>query len=120
VANFDRALRLFVEMDDRAGAIKVYRELGEAHRHFGKLDRAADCFRGAVRLFRESGGRPGEAWSLHELASVLHEDGKLAEAKESWEQSLAILEEVGDHRVEQVRRRLAAIDAAAGVRRAGR
>jgi DNA-binding SARP family transcriptional activator len=120
VADFDRALRLFVEMDDRAGAIKVYRELGEAHRHFGKLDRAADCFRGAVRLFRESGGRPGEAWSLHELASVLHEDGKLAEAKESWEQSLAILEEVGDHRVEQVRRRLAAIDAAAGVRRAGR
>jgi hypothetical protein len=45
--------------------------------------------------------------SLHELASFLHEDGRLDEAKDSWEQSLAILEEVGDHRVEQVRRRMA-------------
>jgi DNA-binding SARP family transcriptional activator len=110
VADFDRALRLFVDMEDRAGAIKVYRELGEAHRHFGRFDRAADCFRGAVRLYRESGGRPGEAWSLHELASVLHEDGNLAEARQSWEQSLAILEQVGDHRADHVRRRLTALN----------
>jgi len=61
-------------------------------------------------ISREIGDRRGEGNHLGNLGSAYAALGEVKRARESWQQSLAIFEEIGDSRSERVREWLEELD----------
>ena len=72
--------------------------LGEAARHRGDYQLAAEFYEEGLALYRKVGNRRGIAWSLGSLANVSSDRGDYERAKELYEEGLALSRELGGAR----------------------
>jgi tetratricopeptide (TPR) repeat protein len=114
IAYYQRALNVLFDIGDRLGQAETLDSLGSAYQVLADFDAAVDCHLRAALLFRELGDRNGEAGGLDNLGLALAGDGATALARDSWENALALFDEVDPARADTVRARLAGIDASVG------
>jgi predicted ATPase/class 3 adenylate cyclase len=69
--------------------------LGDAARHRGDYERAAELLEKSLALHREARDTRGVAWSLGNLANVSSDRGNYERAKELYEKGLALSRELG-------------------------
>jgi tetratricopeptide (TPR) repeat protein len=105
------ALRLFQAVGDRYGEASAWDNVGAAHHHFGRHDEAITCFHHALRLCEEAADRYGTTVILTHLGDTHRHTGDDATAAECWQRALTVLEDLGHLDADQVRTRLAALDA---------
>jgi len=111
-------------IEDAQRAIEVGRQIGDeyiqakalvgmsmAYRNLDQLDEAEECARASIALHRKVGNRAGEAGALHSLGRALALRGEIDEARRLWQEALAILDELRDPQVEDVRRDLEGVPA---------
>jgi tetratricopeptide (TPR) repeat protein len=106
-----RALTLFQQIGERAGEATTWDSLGYAHHHLHQHTQAANCYQHALTLFRDLGDRYQEAATLTHLGDTHHATGNPQAAREAWQQALTILDELEHSDAEQVRGKLAALEA---------
>jgi DNA-binding SARP family transcriptional activator len=102
-----RALALHRQLGARYGEAHTWIGLGAVHHRLGSLKEAAACHRHALSMFRELGDRVFEATALTHLGDACQEAGRAAAARRSWQQALAILDELRHPDAGEVRSRLA-------------
>jgi DNA-binding SARP family transcriptional activator len=101
-----QALVLMQQRGDRIGAAGAWDSLGLVHSQLDHHPQARECYRHAVELFHELGARFYEANSLTALGDALHAAGDCRAARTSWQQALAILDQLTHPDAEAVRARL--------------
>jgi tetratricopeptide (TPR) repeat protein len=69
--------------------------LGDAARHRGEYERAAELLEKSLALYREARDTRGIAWSLGNLANVESERGNYERAKQLYEEGLALSRNLG-------------------------
>jgi len=72
--------------------------LGDAARHRGDYERAAEMLEESLALHRTAGDSRGVAWSLGSLANVSGDRGNYERAKELYEEGLVLSRELGGAR----------------------
>ncbi len=80
--------------------------MGYALLHLGRLDEAISCLRTALGII--DGLRMGyyETTMLVHLGDAYHAAGELGQARQSWQEALAILEDLNHSDADEVRARL--------------
>jgi tetratricopeptide (TPR) repeat protein/transcriptional regulator with XRE-family HTH domain len=106
-----RALSLSAEIGYRRVEGAVWDNLGYAEHHLGNFAEAAACYERALAICREFGDRYTETEILTHLGDTCRAAGDLPRAREAWQQALAILDDLGHPDAEQVRAKLASLDA---------
>lgn len=107
----DQALNLCLELDYTSLAANVWDSLGYIHHGLGDRDRALDCYLRARDLYRELGDRFFEADTLTHLGDLYRADGMLDAARETWQEALDLLTDLEYAEAEQVRAKLADLEA---------
>ena len=97
VSSLSRALGIYVEVGDADAQARVLSELGRTYEGQKRLDEAVDHYERALQLRRQSQDRIGLAEALANYANILDLKGETEEARELFNQSLEIVEAVGDH-----------------------
>src|SRR5215211_1856314 len=69
--------------------------LGDAARHRGDYERAAELLEGSLALHRDAKASVGIAWSLGNLANVASDRGNYERAKDLYEEGLALSRDLG-------------------------
>jgi predicted ATPase/class 3 adenylate cyclase len=72
--------------------------MGDAARHRGDYERAADLIEASLALHRKAMNIVGVAWSLGDLANVLGDQGNYERAKELYEEGLGLSRALGGAR----------------------
>ncbi len=85
---FQRAIRLAEEIDDRAATASLLQRLGILHIQHESYSEALQCFEEALRTMRERGHLPSVASLLHNIGNVHYLLGEYDEALQNYEQSL--------------------------------
>ena len=101
-----RALELCRHLGDRYDEAVTLDSIGYAHHHLGDHRQATLHFREAIRLYREVGHRDGEAEALDHLGDAHQRAGNRAAARVAWQRALDILDDLGQPRADEVRRKL--------------
>ncbi|MCP2165140.1 tetratricopeptide repeat protein [Goodfellowiella coeruleoviolacea] len=101
------ALRAFEDMGDDHGQGFTLVKFGELYRGAGNLEQALEHFTRSLVCRRRATDRPGEADSLERRGNVLAERGHPLAAARSWDEAVAIYEELGDPRAAELRERVA-------------
>jgi len=107
----ERSLILLQAADDRPGQSATLDSLGYIHHHLGQHDRAVAHYQRALELARDLDIRSSEAITLTNLGDTLQTMGDPAAARRAWQRALAILDDLGHADAEQVRAKLAGLDA---------
>ncbi|MCD0444989.1 tetratricopeptide repeat protein [Glycomyces sp. A-F 0318] len=110
----DRALALCLELGYASLAANVWDSLGYIHHGLGDRDRALACYGRARDQYRELGNRFFEAETLAHLGDLHRSAGDDDAAREAWREALGLLTELEYADADQVRSRLAELDAPAG------
>jgi tetratricopeptide (TPR) repeat protein len=97
------------EMDYQVIKGFALHNLGESYRAIGEPGTSADCFRRALSVRQYTGDRHGQAQTLRALGDLLQELREADAARASWQQALAIFEELGDRQAGELRARLRAL-----------
>jgi tetratricopeptide (TPR) repeat protein len=71
-----------------------------------------DYYRQALAVRREAGDAWGEAETLSDLGDALRRAGQPDEARDCWQRALAMFEDFGHPRVDEVRAHLRELDLA--------
>ena len=100
------ALDLAREMDYHVIEGCALHNLGESYRAIGEPGTSADCFRRALSVRQHTGDRHGQAQTLRALGDLRQELREAEAAHSSWQQALAIFEELGDPQAGELRARL--------------
>ncbi|HEX6519489.1 MAG TPA: tetratricopeptide repeat protein [Streptosporangiaceae bacterium] len=95
-ATHELALDAARRAGNRRGEGWTLRNLGNAYRDMGQLDRAADCFTRCFDTFRELGNSLGQAAALTNLGELAMDRGQLNDAEAHLERSVAAWADVGD------------------------
>ncbi|MFI6302925.1 BTAD domain-containing putative transcriptional regulator [Amycolatopsis thailandensis] len=98
----EQALMVWRELGDQHGEGIALNNLGDICRELGRLDDAIGYLEPALAVNRAACNRWGEAWALTSLGKVLRDRGHPAEARAHWHDALAIFDELGDPRAEEV------------------
>jgi tetratricopeptide (TPR) repeat protein len=96
----DRALTMFVELDEVHGQGLAQRNLAFLDRVHGDFARALERYEDAVTALRRAGDSIGEAHALSNIAQVRIELRQYPEAERLLERALGIARDVGARRVE--------------------
>jgi tetratricopeptide (TPR) repeat protein/transcriptional regulator with XRE-family HTH domain len=99
----NEALDAFRASRDRVRESWALRLLGDAHRAQGRFDQAIDAHRLALELARKNRDRIHEVEALHGLGDDMHLSGDPDAACEHWTQALALYEQLGDPRADDIR-----------------
>ena len=94
--SWQEALKLYQEIDNRAGIADSLIGLGEVSRKLGNYEEAIDYHQRSLAIAEEIGDRAGIANSLIGLGNVSWNLGNYEEARDYYQRSLAIFEEMGD------------------------
>jgi predicted ATPase/class 3 adenylate cyclase len=95
-ATAEEGLKLSAEADlGEVVAADFQNVLGDAARHRGDYERAAELLEKSLALHREARDTRGVAWSLGDLANVSSDRGNYEQAKELYEKGLALSRELG-------------------------
>ena len=103
---YRQAFDAFRASGDRGRESWVLRPLGDVLRRLGQLDQAAEHHRLGLQIARETQRRFNEAEALHSLGDDLHLLGDSNAAREHWTEALAIYEQLGDPRADDMRAQL--------------
>lgn len=107
VAFCEQAVELCRELDDRLGEAAAWDSLGYAHRHLGHHQLALTCSARAIDLTEQLGERYRRAGALDNAGDTHLAAGDPRAARRSWQQALAILEDLRHPDADSVRRKLA-------------
>jgi DNA-binding SARP family transcriptional activator/tetratricopeptide (TPR) repeat protein len=103
------AMQLLKGLGDRIGEAAVLDSLGFIHYHLGQHAAAIECYRRAIDVHREVGGDLHiQAETLIHLGDAYLTTGQADAANAAWRAALAILDDLNDPRVGQVRSQIAA------------
>jgi len=105
-----QALEMNRRLGDPYGQAEALDSLGFAHRQLGHLHQAIDSYRLAVDLFHTAGDRFLEADTLTHMAAVHLLAGDRAAARKTWQDALAILDELDHRDADEVRKALDDLD----------
>jgi tetratricopeptide (TPR) repeat protein len=111
LADCRQALSVLQELGDLLGQANTCDSLGYIHRHLGNYAEAVTHYQQSVDLYRELGDRYDEAATLTDLGDTHHAAGNPDTARDAWQQALSILDDFNHPDAEQVRTKLAALDA---------
>jgi DNA-binding SARP family transcriptional activator len=107
IACCEEALRLFEELGDRCDeAASCWDSLGYAHHQLGHHAETVDCYKEAILLGREFGDRYSQADVLIHLGEALYDNGETDAARVTWEQALAMLDDLDHPSVPELRLKL--------------
>jgi len=106
-----QALALFQNLGNRDGQAHTWDSLGYAQYHLGQHTHALTSYHHALELLRDLGDRYNETAILIHLGDTHHATGNPHAAREAWQQALTILDELHHPDAEQVRDKLATLDA---------
>lgn len=101
-----RALALHEELGNVSGQAATWDSLGHAQHHLGRHQEAVSSFRRALELTRDLGDLYHQAATLTHLGDTHRAAGDPGAARQVWQESLAILHELGHPDVEQVKSKL--------------
>ena len=91
-----QARRTFAEIKDADGTGYAFYWLGRCYACLDRGAEALDCLRQALTSHRIAGNRRRQAVTLRFLGRTQARHGLPAEARESWAQSAAIFDDLGD------------------------
>jgi len=97
---FEHALALFHEVNDRRNEAVTLGYIGNCYKRFGDFTRSLEYHRRALTMKQELGDRLEEGKTLSHLGLVFWEMGDYAQAIEHLTRSIGIGREVGDRRLE--------------------
>ena len=103
-----RAIAVHERLREHYQAGKTYVVLGAIHGGQGNLAEAERYARRAAVACRQARYATGELDAYDSLGRLLHARGRAEEAAEAWSKALAIAEDIGDDRANQLRHRLIA------------
>jgi DNA-binding SARP family transcriptional activator len=107
-----QALDLFRSLGHQEGVASALDSLGFAHQQGGDYAEAATCYQQACELHRHIGSRWGAAEALAHLGDARLATGNPAEARAAWEEAFVILDDLNHPDADEVRAKLAKLDAA--------
>jgi len=110
-----RALGVLQEIGDGRGEAATWDSLGHAHHHLGDHAQAQACYHRALELFREAGDRHNEAATLIHLGDAYLAAGQPGRTRQAWLGAAEIFDELGHAGAQEVRLRLAGLDATTAV-----
>lgn len=96
LAQYEAALEIWREVDDRAFAAETLHAVGRLHFSTGENRKSLAAHEQALALWRESGDRAGEAKALFGVGLARQQLGEPQAALEALTQSLALRRAVGD------------------------
>ena len=103
---FEAAVKAAQRLDDRKSQRIAAERLGQARAAMGDVKAAIRSYHQALSVARDSGNRRSEARVLFEEALAFEQLGTLDHALSRAAQALIILEEIGDPKTEQARRKV--------------
>jgi tetratricopeptide (TPR) repeat protein len=106
IACYRQALETLRAVGDHGREARTLRLLGDAHRARGQLDQAAELHCLALDTARDVQSTLWEAEALQELGDDARLSGEADTAREHWAQALALYEQLGDPRADDMRTRL--------------
>lgn len=106
-----QALIISREVGDPCLEAEALNGFGETLRAFGKTDDAKRCFESALALAGEAGHRYEQARALRGIAHTMGAASHPDQARQHWQNALAIYTDLGVPEAEEVRTRLADLDA---------
>jgi DNA-binding SARP family transcriptional activator/tetratricopeptide (TPR) repeat protein len=105
------ALELAEQLGHRMAVGNAWHSLGFIHQQTGDLGQAADSYRRAIEIFRQVSDRHSEATALVDLGQVSLASSDPAATRRTWQQALAILDDLDHPDGDQLRAQLAALPA---------
>ena len=92
--NFQKALLIFEELDDKFHAAFQKGNIGSVYRDMGEYDRALEEYKKALPFFEEVGYKEGIADQSTNIAYIHVMKGELREALEYYRKALSLYEEI--------------------------
>jgi DNA-binding SARP family transcriptional activator len=102
-----QALTLLEDMGDVMGEATTWDSAGYAHHRLGQHQEAITCYQQAIDRYQQVGDRPGQADALEALGDVHRSVGDHDAARASWRQALAIVNDLGLPRADELRAKIA-------------
>ena len=106
-----QALDLFRSLGHQEGVASALDSLGFAHQQGGNCTEAATCYQRAFELHHNIGSRWGAAEALAHLGDARLATGNPAEARVAWAEAFAILDDLNHPDADEIRAKLAKLDA---------
>ncbi|MQA85329.1 MAG: tetratricopeptide repeat protein [Streptosporangiales bacterium] len=103
----EQALAIFRRISDSTRVALALDSLGRACHGLRRFGEAVDCYRQALSIFRQTDYRGATVETLDNLAQTLCQTGDTETARDHWREALALGEEIGHPRTEEIRARLA-------------
>ena len=95
-AKFVEALKLWQQVDDKAGQALALVGIGSVYSDLGEKQKALESYNQALPLIRAVGDRGGEATTLNNIGSVYSDLGEKQKALEYYNQALPLFRAVGN------------------------
>jgi tetratricopeptide (TPR) repeat protein len=111
----EQAVRIFRELGNQAGEAAAWDSLGEVRHLIGHHAEAIACYQRANDMFRRLDNAYYEAVTLMNIAETQSAVGDLRAARTSWQQALAILDDLHHPDADQVRAKLQDLAAPGGL-----
>ena len=93
---YQQALTIEEQLDDRAGMASTYGQLGVLAQDRGDYDTAHNLYEQSLHIKEQLGDRAGMAKTYHNLGILSQDRGDYDTAHNQYQQALAILKELGD------------------------
>ncbi len=110
-----RALSLYRRISKPFLEAHTWDSLGYIHFQLGDYHRATTSYRRAVGLFRETGASYESAQSLTRLGDIQAAASNTQAARDTWQEALAILDNLAHPEASQIRSRLRQASENAGI-----
>ena len=94
IENFQRALDMFTELDNKAGIANALNSIGLVYLAAGSYQEALDASMNALEVYQEIGQRKEEAGALKNIGHIYYEWKRYSEALEYMNQSLVLSREL--------------------------
>jgi len=94
--NFEKSLRFWRTVGDRAAIARCLHNLGNVSKIRGDHARARGALAEAIQIFQELGDDSGAAWALNQQGDVAREQGDLPDARALYQRALAAFRSAGD------------------------
>ena len=94
IENFQRALDMFTELDNKAGIANALNSIGLVYLAAGSYQEALDASMNALKVYQEIGQRKEEAGALKNIGHIYYEWKRYSEALEYMNQSLVLSREL--------------------------
>jgi tetratricopeptide (TPR) repeat protein len=96
MANYDRSMRLYKELDDKKGLATMYGNMGVIYRNQGEYAKALDNYFNALKWMQTSGDKAGIARISGRIGLVYSDQGNYPKALDYYLKALRLDEELAD------------------------